>query len=502
MQINQLKAGAILSYVSIFISVAVSFIYTPFMLRHMGQSEYGLFTLALTIVSYLSLMDFGFGTAIVRYSSLYLKEKNDKIPELYGLFLKMYSIIGIVCFIVGICFYLSTSVVFSKSLTVIELEKIKIIILIIVIYLSISFPFSVFSAIITSYEKFIFLKIMNIVRSLLVPLFMIPLLLLNYKSIAMTVVVVGVGILINLFNVFYCIKKLKVKFVFKNSEKSLVISILSFSVLVFGKDVFERITWSSGQFILGANLGVVSVSIFAIAIQMKGYFETFSKTISNLFLPRIMSILNDENFSEKFLSLFIRIGRIQFHVLSYILVIYLLIGEEFICLWAGENYRYSYGLSLWIIVPYIFPLIQSLGSLYLQAINKLKILLYIYLIEAILVLTCTIFLPEMIGIKGAAVALTVGIVISEIILANIYWKVLKINIKYFWIEISKILFPVIIFVSIALYFISNFNIASFNNILCAGFIITVVYFIYIYKYALNVYEKGLITNTLRKILKK
>ena len=40
--LNQLKAGAALSYISMGLGYLVSIIYTPIMLRLLGQSEYGL----------------------------------------------------------------------------------------------------------------------------------------------------------------------------------------------------------------------------------------------------------------------------------------------------------------------------------------------------------------------------------------------------------------------------------------------------------------------------
>ena len=57
---NQLKLGAVLSYVSTGLNMAVQLLYTPLMIRLLGQSEYGLYTLVGSVVSYLSLFSLGF----------------------------------------------------------------------------------------------------------------------------------------------------------------------------------------------------------------------------------------------------------------------------------------------------------------------------------------------------------------------------------------------------------------------------------------------------------
>ena len=65
---RQLKAGIFLSYLTLALSNIIALVYTPFMLRMMGQSEYGLYSLVASVVAYLTILDFGFGNAIVRYT--------------------------------------------------------------------------------------------------------------------------------------------------------------------------------------------------------------------------------------------------------------------------------------------------------------------------------------------------------------------------------------------------------------------------------------------------
>ena len=74
MSVNQLKAGAVLNYVILSLNAVVGFIYTPFMLRMLGQSEYGIYSLAASIIAYLSMLDLGFGNAVIRYTAKFRAE--------------------------------------------------------------------------------------------------------------------------------------------------------------------------------------------------------------------------------------------------------------------------------------------------------------------------------------------------------------------------------------------------------------------------------------------
>ena len=65
-RINELKAGSILSYVNLLIGCIIPLLYTPVMLDIMGQAEYGLYSLSNSVISYLGLLNFGMGSAVIR----------------------------------------------------------------------------------------------------------------------------------------------------------------------------------------------------------------------------------------------------------------------------------------------------------------------------------------------------------------------------------------------------------------------------------------------------
>ena len=91
MAINQLKAGAFLSYISIILNNIIGLLYMPFMLRMMGQNEYGLYSLVASVVAYLTVLDLGFANAIVRYTAKFRSEhKINEQYEMFGMFFILY----------------------------------------------------------------------------------------------------------------------------------------------------------------------------------------------------------------------------------------------------------------------------------------------------------------------------------------------------------------------------------------------------------------------------
>ena len=175
---NQLRSGSLLTYVQMTLNIIVSIAYTPFMLRILGKSEYGLYSTVASTIAILSVLSLGFGGSYVRYYILYRKEKaDDKIARLNGLFLIVFSVIGLIALACGLYLTFHLEMVFKTGLTDAEYHTARILMLLLTANLAVSFPMSVFSNIISAQEQFVFLKATEILRTVVSPLVTLPVLL-------------------------------------------------------------------------------------------------------------------------------------------------------------------------------------------------------------------------------------------------------------------------------------------------------------------------------------
>ena len=54
---NQIRAGAVLTYLTLFLNSVIGLIYTPFLTRMLGQGEYGLYSLVASVVGSLTISE-------------------------------------------------------------------------------------------------------------------------------------------------------------------------------------------------------------------------------------------------------------------------------------------------------------------------------------------------------------------------------------------------------------------------------------------------------------
>lgn len=495
------KRGAILSYVSIIISTIVQLLYTPLLIRMLGQSEYGLYSLVSSIIGYLTVLDLGFGNAIIVYTAKYREQKKYKEEQkLHGMFFAIFCIIGLIAGSLGLVLFFSATSLFGDTMTNIELIKMKIMLLILSFNLAITFPFSIFSSIISAYEQFTFQKIMSILNTILKPLLMIPLLFLGYRSITMCIVITCANIFVLISNYIYCKKKIKLKIKFQGFDKKLFITIFSYSFFICLGVIVDKINWSLDQFILGAVSGTIAVSVYAVASQLNQLFVNLSTAISSVLLPKMSKMVAKNASPDELTNEMIKVGRMQCFVIFLMVSGLVLFGKEFIMWWAGNNFEEAYYIALTLIIPLSIPLIQNLGLSIMQAKNMHKFRAVLLVFIAILNIVVSIPLAKLYDGIGSAIGTSISLILGNIIIMNIYYyKKVKINIFKFWKEIVKLILPLIIPIIIILIVMNLHDYNNFINIIIYALLYTIIYTIIAYNFSMNNYEKKLVINALKKL---
>ena len=499
---NQLKAGAALNYVVILLNTAVGLLYTPYMLRMMGQSEYGLYSLVASVIAYLTVLDLGLGNAVIRYTAKFRAEgKTKEQYEMFGMFLALYSIISVVALIGGMGLYLNVDRMFGGTMTEIELSHARIMMLILVFNLVVTFPMSIFGSIMSAYERFVFPKVINIIRIILNTVVMIVLLEMGYKAIAMVIIQTLFNVATLVINYLYCKYRLQIKIQFAKIQWGFLREVAIYSFWIFLNVIMDRVYWSTGQFMLGIVAGTAAIAVFAVAIQLHTMYMQFSTAISSVFLPKVTGMVTLRNNEAEISDLFIKTGRIQNIIMSMILFGFITFGRAFIALWAGPEYNDAYIIACLFFISLYIPLIQNLGITILQARNQMKFRSLLYIGIAAVALVLQYYFAKMWGGIGCAVAISGALFIGQGVIMNIYYKVRQgIDIKKFWKEIAKMNIVPLIMSACFMYAIYDAPIDSWLKLALWMGLYTIMYIAVLYKFSMNKYERNLFREPIKRMI--
>lgn len=493
-----------MSYLIIALNVVVGLVYTPFMLRMLGPSEYGLYSLAASVIDYLTLLDLGFATAVIRYTAKFRAEGKIKEQyEMFGMFISLYGVISIVALAVAACLIFNVEWLFGTHMSDGEVSELRIMLILLALNLAFSFPMKIWDGILTAYERFVFLRTLDVIRVIANPVARVILLCMGYKAVAMVVVLTVCNVLVLLADWYYCRKELKTKVRFRRIRWGFLKEVSVYSFWIFLIAMVECVYWSSGQFVLGMYCGATVVGIYSLALQLQLMYKMFSTAISSVFLPKVTAMVVNGSDNREISDLFVRTGRIQFIVLSLALSGFVVFGQDFIRLWAGESYSESYVIALWMFVPTTIPLMQHLGVILLEARNEMKFRSLLLLGFSLVCLALTFPLSKAYGGVGSAIAIAIATVLGQILVMNIYYARRQgLDVLRFWREIGRMAIVPVVLCALTLWLRSAGHFES-DSLLTLGISVLVFLLVYLPAFwfgSMNISERRLFSAPLQKFI--
>lgn len=498
---HKIKLGAFISYITISFNILTGLIYTPWMISLIGQNNYGLYTLASSLIS-LFIIDFGIGAAVAKFICEYNAEGDQQsVNNIMGIVYKLYLIIDAVVFTTLVIVYFFIDNIYT-GLTPAELVNFKVIYLIAAIFSIISFPFTTLNGILIAYEEFIYLKVCDLFNKVLTVTFMIIALLFGCGLYTLVVVNAICGLFIIAIKFFIIKTKTSININFNFKSKIILKGILNFSIWSTIVTISEQLIFNITPTILGIVSNSVNIAVFGIANILEGYVFTFANAINGMFLPTVSRMIKKENANENILQLMIRIGRIQLFIIGLIVIGFVSIGKEFILLWMGERYITSYYCTILLILPSIISLSQEIANTTVVALNKVHQKSYIYITSSVINIVLSLMLSQFWGVLGASIAICISYFARYIAMNVIYYRTLNIDVFRFFKECHiKMAIPLLL--SLVIGICVNFLIlfVGWTGFLIKGSIIFVSYVIIMWFMCFNNFEKYLFLGTFQSIIK-
>lgn len=400
---SQIKTGAILAYLNVAVSNVSALVYTPILVRALGQSVFGVYKMSDSVMASLSLLSFGFGTAYIRFHSQ-LKVKNDQqgIARLNGMYILLFSGMGLVAGVAGGSISVFSNEIFGFGLSSDEIQLAKLLMTIMTINIALTFPSSVFNSYLLVNEKFTWIYARSLILKLAGPIVGTALLFLGFGAVGATLATLLSTILGLIWNAIYACRKLDMKFRIFPLHGPLFREIGVFSFWIFLSQLFSMLTDNTTSFIVASRAGAIDVAVFSVAFQMQLLFISLSTALSGLFVPRINTLVASSASNDKLLDLMSQVGRYQLILHCALLGAFAILGRFFLLIWVGEGYNLSFWLTIIMAVSVTAPLAQNTGIQIQQAKNMHQFRSIVYLISALMgAILCWLLAPWMGALSGA-----------------------------------------------------------------------------------------------------
>lgn len=495
---SQIAKGAVISYLSIFLNIVISLVYTPWMIHKIGVSDYGLYSLVGAFLGYF-MLDFGLSGTITRFIAKYRAEgKEEKVEGMLGLTAKVYFVLDAIIFFVLFVLYFFLTQIFGRGLTPEEIEKLKVLYCIAGTFSVLSFLFKPVSGAMMAYEYFVENKTIDFFVRVGTVVFIAIMLLLGGNVYHLVFITGFVGFSAALLRYMVFLRKSKLKINWRYFEKAELIGLFSFSAWVLVVQLSQMFRLSLIPTILGICSNTTEISVFSVGRSLEGMVYTISAALNGLFLPLVSRMVQVGD-RQGILKLMVRVGRIQLYIILLIFTGFCVFGESFIHLWVGETFHASYYVFIFLVFVNVVSLTLQIGMDLVYAENKIKQTAMRVLVSSLIGLILSIIVAPKYGALGCAAATGFALVLTQILYIGFYQKKMGLDMGAFFKQCHLKIMPLLVIYAIVCYYIcQSITINNWLTLFVAILVYTVGYLIIAWLIIANQYEKDLIKSFMMK----
>lgn len=280
---RQRTLGILLSYLHIAVQYGVFLLYMPFMLRRVGQLEYGIYMLSGSVAGYLSVFGLGLSQSYVRFHARLEAAGNaEAIPGLNALYLFVLLALGLLAGIAGWSLAEYAGVFFDESLSPYELAQCKMAVRVLSLGFAASLPTGLCTAYVLVKERFVFHRVLGILRTLGSPLVCMIMLWQYPRAITLVMVATAIGFFLDLCSIIYALARLGMRFYpGKMRQSGSAREIVTFSAWIAVHALVDQINWNVDKVLLGYFWGTAMTAVYGLAAQINQVFMQLSTAISN-----------------------------------------------------------------------------------------------------------------------------------------------------------------------------------------------------------------------------
>lgn len=504
-----MRVGSAVAYANIILNIGLGLILTPFLIRALGDDQYGLYQMVGPFVGTLAVLDFGFGNSIIRYVAKYRAEGNAPGErKLLGMCMRIYGVITLLLALLCVAGYLNLQRIFGRTLDGAEMDALRRMFVLLGANWAVNMLQNTFASAIQAYRRFTFHRLVILSRLALRAAILV--ILLSGGGDAVTVVWIDTILNLAQYAVYigYALIVLRLRFDFGPVDRALFREVFLFSFFIFLNALMEQIYWKLGASLLaivphaGAK-NTMMVAVNSAGMQLAMSFLQFSTAISGVLLPRVTEMVVKGRSAGELTDFMIRVGRAQAAILGLLAVGYFSIGRQFILQWLGPEYGEAYAVAGIFIGALFIPLIQNCGISILQAMNRHAFRSVMQLFIAVLSIPVSVLFIRALGTAGAALGTGLALLAGNVVGINLYYsRAIGLEIPRFFRETAHGILPCMLLSYLAALALARVPVGGWTGICLKCGCIFLVYAGFLWIVGLNAGEKEAARRMGRRALRR
>ncbi len=427
--------GVLFNWIGRGCSIVITFFLTPFLVQHLGDERYGLWSIAFSLLGFYALADLGLrGTSTKYIAEKHAKGCHGDVNRIVVTTLLIYALLGVV--VLGVGCALATFLPSQLKTAHVDASTIRCVLILTAVTFAIRLTCQPFGAILAAFARYDLTNSLAVVSQIGSAVAMVVALKLGWGLTGMAIGTLIVGAATQ------CGQFLLAHHVFTDLslslrlfDRSLISSLSSFSLSLIAINGARQLTQYGIVLFMGMILGPALVAVYSIADSVIRKTSMLTKGVSSVVMP-IASRLDASGDRDAILRMSTVVSRIMQVSAMFVFSVCLIHGRDIIELWIGEGYGNKVYLVLCVLAAANVATLVSGGlPSVLTGMGELRILRRLMIVDSVLCVVLSLLLMNVYGVVGAAGGiLAVRLVTHSVILPFVVCRLVERSWHRFVIE--------------------------------------------------------------------
>jgi O-antigen/teichoic acid export membrane protein len=324
-------------YAMIVVNALIGLVVLPYNVRHLGADDYGLWMLTAAVTTYFSVLELGYGGAVVKYVAEFRARKDGRaLNEVLSTMFFVFSGIGLVVYAIAIVVSFLLPYIFNLEPG--QARVGQIVLLIIAVNVALHFAFSVYGGVINGFERYYINNVVGTTFNILTAAVNVLVLWLGYglvELVAATTAVRTIPYWIYRRNAHTVFPELRIRFAYFNLQR--LRELTGFSVYLAIIDWSSKLTFMTDTFILGVFLNTTVVGIYAVAQRLADALLRMTHQLHTFLFPAIVHQAVDRS-TERQRQLLVKATRFQLAIAMALCGTVAAVSDVLIRAWVGPDF--------------------------------------------------------------------------------------------------------------------------------------------------------------------
>ncbi len=505
--IKKRSVGITISYINMVVNMITGLVLSSFLLRALGDTEYGLYQTIASFATYLVLLEFGTGTVMTRNVSVCLNNTApDKRQEAVN---RNYSTIWIISLVLsgvilaaGMVFYFCLGYIYANSMTPEQIAYGRNILLFLFVFIIVSYLTQNINGLLMAHEEYSFANIITLIRMSV--RFVLLLALISLFRYAIIIAMVDLLLSAAAFVVSFVFSKRKyhTKISLRYFDKSIFITSIPMCVALLLQTLTNQANSNVDKVVIGIMMSMESVALYSVVQYIFTMFSSVATIPVSMFLPEVSKNMSKKMEPAAFTETLIHPCRLTVLICGNILCGFFAVGKQFVSVLYGAEKTDAWIFALIILVPMFLNMTNAVCINVLDIANKRLVRSLALTATTVANIALTIVFVGWWGILGAVIATAITLLIGNVLIINLYYQFkFKIRVLHLFKEAYKGILPFQIIAAVPAFFLARFIPNALLAFAVGGVVYVGVSFLLTGLFGLNEAEKAILKRITRRFHK-